>query len=162
MTSLITGGTGFIGERLVKLLLERGEFVRVLCRNLPPAEKNPGTNPVRFTGDVIDKQTLPAAMKGCDRVYHLAGYAHGWSRNPSVYFNVNVRGTRNVLEAAREAGVRRVVCTSTVMTIGPSNGAPSSESTERLVPMLTVYEQSKIAAELVAAGFANRGLEVVV
>ena len=145
MTSLITGGTGFIGERLLAQLSVRGETVRVLCRNPQPAPQSAGAQPERFAGNVLDPCSIAHAMEGCDRVYHLAGYAHGWSRTPATYFTVNVEGTRNILEAARKAGVRKVVCTSTVMTIGPSNGSPSSESTLRRVPMLTVYEQSKIA-----------------
>jgi nucleoside-diphosphate-sugar epimerase len=162
MTSLITGGTGFIGERLVSRLIAQEESVRVLCRTLTPSIHGGGTPGERRYGDILDLPSLVSAMEGCDRVYHLAGYAHGWSRIPSTYFDVNVRGTRNVLGAALKAGVRKVVVTSTVMTIGPSNGAPSCESTHRLGPMYTVYEQSKLDAELVACEFVNRGLDVVV
>ncbi|HTY59350.1 MAG TPA: NAD-dependent epimerase/dehydratase family protein [Bacteroidota bacterium] len=161
MRSLITGGTGFIGERLLAQLSLSGEPVRVLCRNPQLAPRSAGAQPERFAGDVLDPGSIAHAMEGCDRVYHLAGYAHGWSRTPDTYFTVNVEGTRNVLEAARNAGVRRVVCTSTVMTIGPSNGSPSSESTLRRLPMLTFYEQSKIAEELLALQYAGTGLDVV-
>jgi farnesol dehydrogenase len=162
MTSLITGGTGFIGERLVSRLIAREESVRVLCRTFTPSMDGTGSLLERIHGDVLDTSSLARALEGCDRVYHLAGYARGWSRTPSTYFDVNVRGTRNVLEAARRAGVRKVVVTSTAMTIGPSNGSHSCESTHRLEPMRTVYEQSKLDAELVAYEFVNRGLDVVV
>jgi farnesol dehydrogenase len=162
MRSLVTGGTGFIGDRLVGQLIAKGESVRVLCRNSRTAPGNAVTLAERCQGDVLSPYTLARAMEGCERVYHLAGYAHGWSRTPSTYFDVNAGGTRNVLEAAREQGIQRVVFTSTVMTIGPSNGTPSSESSQRRIPMLTHYEQSKFAAEQVAAEFVHRGLDVVV
>ncbi len=162
MKALVTGGTGFIGERLLAQLEARGDSVRVLCRNLNDAERRAHANPERVAGDLLDRSSLARAMEGCECVYHLAGYAHGWSRNPSTYFTVNVEGTRNVLEAARGAGVRRVVCTSTVMTIGPSNGSPSCEATPRRAPMLTAYEQSKIAGELIVQDFARGGMGVVI
>jgi nucleoside-diphosphate-sugar epimerase len=160
MKSLITGGTGFIGERLAAQLIARGESVRILCRN--PRTTHPGADAERCKGDILDPTSLSRAIAGCDRVYHLAGYAHGWSRLPSTYFTVNAGGTRNVLEAARRAHVRRVVVTSTVMTIGPSNGTPASELTNRQIPMLTHYEQSKTVAEQIASDYARNGLDVVV
>ena len=160
MKSLITGGTGFIGERLAAQLVVRGESVRLLCRD-PRAGRAEG-DVERCKGDILNPASLNRAMAGCDRVYHLAGYAHNWSRTPSTYFAVNAGGTRNVLEAARKAYVRRVVVTSTVMTIGPSNGSPASESTDRRIPMLTHYEQSKTVAEQIASDYVRSGLDVVI
>lgn len=162
MTSLVTGATGFIGRELMHLLLRRGDTVHVLCRNPRLLWDRPEQNLKCFQGDVLDPSSVGRAIRGCDWVFHLAGYARNWARNPETFFQVNVNGTRNVLSAARESSVRRVVVTSTVMTVGPSHGAPIDESAVRRAPMLTDYEQSKHAMEQEAADFVRKGLDVVI
>jgi nucleoside-diphosphate-sugar epimerase len=162
MTSLITGGTGFIGQELLNLLLHRGDTVHVLYRNPRTMLSRPEKNLKYFQGDILDPPGLQRACAGCDRIFHLAGYAKNWARVPQTFLDVNVNGTRNVLLTALQARVQRVVLTSTVMTIGPSNGTPVDESAIRRAPMLTDYERSKQAAEDTATEFVRRGLEVVI
>ena len=162
MKSMVTGATGFIGQELLDLLLRRGDIVHVLCRNPRMLQARPEQNLKCFTGDVLDPASVERAVAGCSSVFHLAGYAKNWARSPKTFFDVNVNGTRNVLIAARNNSVRRVVYTSTIMTVGPSHGAPIDESTVRQTPMLTDYERSKTAAEEEVAGFVREGMEVVV
>lgn len=162
MNTLITGATGFIGRELMNLLLGRGDIVHALCRNPRDLWDRPERNLRCFQGDVLDRESLDRAVAGCDTVFHLAGYAKNWARNPETFFNVNVNGSRNVMLAAQKASVRRVVFTSTVMTIGPSRGTPIDETAVRQAPLLTTYEQSKRSVEEEVADFVRKGLEVVI
>jgi farnesol dehydrogenase len=162
MKSFITGGTGFIGRELLKDLLNRGEEIHLITRR-PIAEPIGDKNRVRvFPGDLLDAESIQHAMEGCDRVYHLAGYARNWARDPQVYDRVNIDGTRNVLQSALLQSIRRVVVTSTIMTLGPSNDEPITESTLPVAPGYTHYERSKYEAEKLALSFVKEGLEVMV
>jgi farnesol dehydrogenase len=167
-TVLVTGAAGFIGERLVRRLAQLGHTVRALCRGAfvaPPGLETalhaPGEIHV-VKGDITDPATLEPAVDGCQAVYHLAGYARNWARDPSIYQKVNVEGLENVLACARQCGVGRVVWTSTMMTLGASPpGQVNDESTPPAHPPFTDYERSKIAAEAVAVRYAKDGLSVV-
>jgi nucleoside-diphosphate-sugar epimerase len=103
-------------------------------------------------------------MAGCAQVYHLAGYAKNWARDPQTYFDTNVEGLRNVLDAALKLDVERVVSTSTMLSFGPTKpGTIADEATPRLTPQFTThYEASKVAGEAVAIDYASRGLPVVI
>ena len=163
MLTLVTGATGFIGGNLARELCRRGYQVRALVR--------PGSNtltiqdtPVETVpGDILDRESLTRAMKGCQTVYHCAAAYTYWARDPSIIHRTNVEGTANVLEAARQADVDRVVYTSTVSTMGRSNGALANEDTP-LEPEHLVgnYKKSKYQAEQVALTMAAQGLPVVV
>ena len=159
MTTLVTGSTGFIGRRLVAQLARSGAAVRTLERHPGPGLEG---RIDRRRGDILDPASVARAVEGCDTVYHLAAYAHAWAKTPSTFFDVNVGGTRCLLGAALNHGVRKVVVTSSVVTMGSANGSPASESTPRQAPPLTPYEQSKIAAERAALEYARRGLDVVI
>lgn len=161
MKTLVTGATGFIGGRLVEELTGRGEELVVLCRtgSSRPAGEHAGVSMI--AGDILDRPSLDAAMTGCRRVYHLAGYAKNWAKDPTIFRRVNVDGLCNVLEAARASGVRRVVWTSSAVTPGPSNGTPVNEWTAREHSFFTDYECSKYLAEQRAREFSTQGLEVV-
>jgi nucleoside-diphosphate-sugar epimerase len=103
-------------------------------------------------------------MTGCSEVFHLAAYARNWAKDPATFFRLNVEGARNVLEAAAEAGVRRIVYTSTVVVFGPTPpGVVGTEEMPRATPrFLTEYEESKAVAEKEVLEMAARGLPVVV
>ncbi len=161
MSILVTGATGFIGSHLVRCLVERGESVRVLCRRTADVSILDGLNIEVCWGDVLDASSVEAAMKGCDRVYHLAAYARTWAKDPQTFFAVNVGGLRNVLTSAVKTSVAKVVFTSSSITLSPSNQVPSDESTPQPRKFLTAYQHSKFMAEQEAQRFLEAGLHVV-
>ncbi len=161
--TLVTGSTGFIGTRLAAELARGGQAVRALVR--PRSDRSgledPRIEPV--PGDLLDAGSLCRAMAGCDQVFHLAGYARNWAKDPATYRRVNVDGTRNVLEAARDSAVRRVVVASSIVTLGTTaTGVVADETAARRAPPLTEYEASKLEVEREVAGVSSPGPEVVV
>ncbi len=172
--TFVTGGTGFIGSRLVQKLADCGSRVRVLVRRME-LPRLPGTperegHPLKrkevdlVQGDVTDAESVVRAMAGCRRVYHLAGYAKNWARDPGVFERVNVEGARNVFQAARQMNIERIVWTSTIMTLGPT--PPSVVGTEQM-PRITDrffsdYDRTKSLAEAEAVRQASEGLPLVV
>ena len=162
MTYFVTGATGFIGAQLTPYLAARGHTVHALIRDRWRAKELAALEGVHlFPGDVLDGESLRRAMEGCVGVFHLAGYARPWHKDPRIFYRINVEGAANVFEAARRAGVERVVFTSTAGVINPSSGRPSDEATPRTIPLSTHYEKSKAEAEQVARSFNANGLEVV-
>jgi len=160
----VTGATGFIGTKLVNELIRKGHSVRALSR---AASNRDGLEHERIgfaSGDLMNRESLRKGMEGCTQVYHLAAYAKNWSRDPSVFFKYNVDGMKNVLEAAQEAGVRRVVFTSTIVVYGPTPaGVVGDESMPRITSRCyTDYEESKVLAQQEAVRYADRGQEVII
>jgi dihydroflavonol-4-reductase len=157
---LVTGASGFLGWHVARLLLERGGAVRVLVR---PGSQVLGLDAERTSGDLRDRASLERAVAGCSRVFHVAADYRLWAKNPAELYLSNVEGTRNVLEAARCAGIERVVYTSTVGCIGiPRNGIGDENTPVRLEDMAGDYKRSKFLAEQVALEFAGRGFPVVI
>jgi dihydroflavonol-4-reductase len=114
-------------------------------------------------GDLRDRGSLERAVAGCGAVFHVAADYRLWARDPSELYQSNVEGTRNLLGAAREAGVEKVVYTSTVGCIGiPENRAGSEDVEVHLEQMKGAYKRSKFQAEQVALEFAGRGFPVVI
>ena len=167
--NLVTGATGFVGSHVVSKLVERGEKVRVLVR-ATSSRKNLEGVPVEFAiGDLTDRESLIAAMAGCRRVYHVAADYRLWTPDPSALYANNVAGTRNVLEAARETKVERIVYTSTVGALGHArNGSASvshgadEETPVSLGEMIGHYKRSKFLAEAEVTAAARSGLPVVI
>lgn len=160
-TVLVTGGTGFLGGHLLSLLRRRGERVRVLCRAAQP--KLDGLGMEVCEGSILDPAALAKAMRGVERIYHLAGLV---SRDPdaaSAMYRLHVDGTRLLLEAARDAKVRRVVVASTSGTIAVSDDPDAVADEESPYPYEVVrnwpYYLSKIYQEKLALSF--QGIEVV-
>ncbi|HYZ20104.1 MAG TPA: SDR family NAD(P)-dependent oxidoreductase [Gaiellaceae bacterium] len=159
---LVTGGTGFLGGAIVERLQAQGRPVRALTRSDHGAHalRALGAEPVR--GDVLDRAGLADAMHGCAVVYHAAGMNALCLRDTSPLFEVNVRGSLNVVHAAAEAGVRRVVYTSSAATLGEARGTRGSEVSPHRGSFLSSYERSKFEAERAVLDAANeRELEVV-
>lgn len=161
MSVLVTGATGMIGASLVQQLLERGESVRALVRSPDRARSMLPGNCQLFAGDVTQPATLAAAVQDCSTIYHAAGLPEQWFANPEIFQTVNVAGTQNVLEAARQAGVRRVVYTSTIDVFKAAPGESYDESVLDDAPKGTYYERSKQDADRVAVQYLERGLDIV-
>ncbi len=164
MKDLVTGATGFAGSHVTRLLLARGNSVRVLVRASSDLRALDGMAVERVTGDLRDPASLPAALRGIQRVFHVAADYRLWARDPREIYESNVTGTRNLLAAARAAGVEQVIYTSTVATIAvPRTGALPDETTAAtLDEMIGHYKRSKFLAEQEALRAAAEGLPVVI
>ena len=157
---LVTGATGFIGWHVAKQLLARGEKVRALVR---PASKLRELDAEIAIGDLRDPESLGRAVAGCATVYHVAADYRLWAKDKSELYRSNVEGTRNLLEAARNARVERVIYTSTVGCIGVPEDRLGTEDVEVGVTQMTgTYKRSKFEAERVALEFARSGFPVVI
>jgi dihydroflavonol-4-reductase len=159
---LVTGGTGVVGRPLLERLAGEGADVRALARSKSSAAalRDLGAEPVR--GDVLDPKSLAAAMSGCELVYHAAGYNAFCLRDPTPMFEVNVRGSENVVRAAAQSGVERVVYTSSAASLGERKGTVGSEDSPHRGSFLSAYEQSKFEAErAVLAAAEETGAAVV-
>lgn len=158
--TLVTGASGFIGWHVARLLSERGHRVRALVR---PTSKITELEAEPVIGDLRDPQTLDRAVAGCGLVFHVAADYRLWAADPGDLYRSNVEGTRNLLQAARRAGVERVVYTSTVGCIGVPHGGIGDETMPAgLAEMTGAYKRSKFLAEKEALEAAERGLPVVI
>jgi len=162
--TLVTGATGFVGSHVVRQLLRRGDRVRILARNSSRKANVEAFGCEIAIGDLRDSTSLLRCVQGCGRVYHVAADYRLWARNPQEIYDNNVGGTRNLLSVCCEAGVEKVVYTSTVGTIGlRKDGVPANEdSPVKLDDMIGHYKRSKFMAEQVAREFAASGLPVVI
>ena len=161
MTVLVTGGTGVVGQPVISRLVESGREVRGLARSEKAASVLAGLGAVPSSGDIGDPDSLARAMAGCDVVYDIAGLVSFCPSDPAALYRINVEGTRNVVRAARRAGVRRLIHTSSVAALGERPGTVGNESTRHTGRYASHYARSKHQGELVA--FAEAGdMEVVV
>jgi dihydroflavonol-4-reductase len=161
--TLVTGGTGFLGSHVARALADRGDELRLLVRRTSKLEALSGIEFEPASGDVVDRESVRQAMEGVQRVFHVAGVTSMRPGDRERVFEVNVAGTRNVLEQAQRAGVERVVHTSSVGAIGPAErGATADESQAFTGGRLgNAYINSKHEAELEAFRYAKRGVPVV-
>ncbi|MEZ7878613.1 MAG: NAD-dependent epimerase/dehydratase family protein [Rhodospirillales bacterium] len=145
---LVTGATGFVGSSLVRLLLARGEVVRVLVRPGSDHRNLTGLDVDIAEGDLLKPETLKAAVAGCQGLYHVAADYRLWTRNPDQMFEANVDGSQAIIRAAADAGVWRMVYTSSVAVMGIIKGGVADEQTPvSYRDMIGVYKQSKFKAE---------------
>ncbi len=161
---LVTGGTGFVGAHVVRALLAGGARVRCLVRPGSDRRNLQGLPVELAEGDLLDPHSLSKAISGCSLVFHVAADYRLSAPDPGRLARVNVEGTRNVLAAAGEAGVRRVVYTSSVGALGlRPDGRPADETTPvTRGDMIGAYKRSKFDAEEVAREFAAKGLPLVI
>lgn len=163
MKCFVTGATGFLGSHVAQQLMARGAELRLLVR---PTSRNDNIADLaaeRVTGDLRDAQSLRRGMTGCEFVFHVAADYRLWARDRNELYQSNVEGTRNVLEAARDSGVRRVVYTSSVATMGFGNhGRLTDENSPvALGDMIGDYKRSKFMAEQLVLEAARGGQNVV-
>ena len=164
MKVFVTGATGFLGSHVARALSQQGADLRLLVRKTSRTDLIDPLNAERVTGDLREPDTLKTAMDGCEMVFHVAADYRLWIPDPDEMYRSNVEGTRTIIRAAQEAGVRRIVYTSTVATMGfTANGRPADEdSPVALADMIGHYKRSKFMAEQVALEAGRRGLDVVV
>lgn len=161
MKVLVTGATGLVGNAIARRLVERGDTVRALVRDVERAARMLPAGVEAVRGDITRPESLPAAMRDVELVFHAAGMPEQWLRDESLFDTVNRQGTVNVLKAAREAKVRRVVYTSTMDVFAAPRGGTLVETNLDSAPKPTAYERSKQAAEREAEVIRQQGLDVV-
>jgi dihydroflavonol-4-reductase len=159
----LTGATGFLGSHVACALADQGADLRLLVRPTSNLKNLEGLKAETATGDLRDPASLEKTMAGCDTVFHVAADYRLWVRDPAEMYRSNVDGTRSILEAARKNGVRRVVYTSSVATVGfTANGHPADEdSPVALADMIGHYKRSKFMAEQLALKAGRSGMHVV-
>ncbi len=162
-TALVTGGNGFVGSHVVRALLARGDHVRVLLREKADRSALSGLDVELAIGDLRDGASVERASAGCDEVYHVAADYRLWLTDPAPMYATNVEGTKNVIRAARAAGVKRIVHTSTVGALGIPHGGIGREDTPvTLEQMPGHYKRSKFLAEQEAIKAAREGAPIVI
>lgn len=162
MRILITGATGYIGYKLAMEAARRNYTVHILVRDLLSPLLPVHPNIIKFKGDITDKGSVIAAMMNCDKVMHAAAIAKLSARDNSIFYSVNVEGTRNMLDAALALGVKRFVFTSSGAVIGPSGKYPMSENDPRIAAFENDYEISKHWAEELVKEYCRRGLFAII
>jgi len=168
MTSaLVTGGTGFIGSHVVRQLLSRHIAVRCLVRAQSNRRNLDGLDVSYVLGDLRDAASLRLALRDCDQLYHIAADYRIWTRHPKEMERTNVEGTRQLFEAAGEAGLKRIVFTSSVAAVGrPESNGHLGIGREDLDPtpgqLVGPYKRSKFASDQLAREFARKGLPIVI
>jgi dihydroflavonol-4-reductase len=161
--ALVTGATGFIGSAVVRRLLAEGVSVRVLVRPGSDRRNIAGLDVEIAEGDLTDETSLAPACTGCGALFHVAADYRLWAPRPHEVYRTNVEGTRAILRVAAQAGVGRVVYTSSVATLHPSDGVvPGNEnSPAKLEETVGHYKRSKVMAEKIVCEFVENGLAVV-
>lgn len=164
MKALVTGATGFIGFHVARQLKKSGFSVRAIVRKGSDISALKSLDIEPFIGDVRDFSSVCTALKGCRHLYHLAADYRIWVPDPERMYEINVQGTRKVMEAALKTGVEKVVYTSTVGVLSAcSNGRPSDEDTPvGIEDMVGHYKRSKFIAEKEVCLFIEKGLPVVI
>ena len=165
MTALVTGATGFVGSAVARRLLREGMPVRVMTRAKSDRRNIEGLDVEVALGDLCDPASLARALQGCDALFHVAADYRLWVPDPEAIYAINVEGTRNLLRAAAEAGVDRIVYTSSVAVLGlHKDGSPAHEETPvGLGDMIGHYKRSKYLAEVeVRRLVEEEGLPVVI
>jgi dihydroflavonol-4-reductase len=163
VNSLVTGATGFLGSHVARQLLARGERVRVLARPHNDRRALEGSGAEIVEGDLRDVASLDRAVAGTSRIFHVAADYRLWAPDPREIYESNVTGTRNLLEAARRAGVERFIYTSTVATVAVDRPELPTETTQSsLEEMIGHYKRSKWLAEKEVLDAAKGGFPAVV
>lgn len=164
MKALVTGATGFVGGAVARALVRSGVDVRVLARAESDLQNLEGLNVERVVGDLRDPASLRQSLIGCQHLYHVAAHYALWAKDARIFYDINVTGTRNLLEAASAAGIERTVYCSTIGAIGlpPDGGLGNEDTPVSLAQMTGHYKRSKYLAEQEVLKFAKQGLPVVI
>src|SRR5919106_2082640 len=162
--TLVTGASGFIGSHLARALAQRGDDLRLLVRRGSSLDHVEDLEFERVTGDITDRRAVRRAMKGTERVFHVAGSTSMRSKDRERVFEVNVGGTRNVVEEAMRAEVEQVIHTSSAGAIGPARPGGTADEAQGFTAghLGIAYVNSKHESEVEALRAAARGLPLVV
>ncbi|PWT93035.1 MAG: hypothetical protein C5B54_02500 [Acidobacteria bacterium] len=162
MNIFITGATGYIGNQLALKLANSNVIVHALVRNPSKAKCLDHSNIRLFKGDINDIDSVRRAMQGCEQVYHLAAFARLWAKPSDIFYKTNVDGTKNILDAAVEHRVSRLVYTSSTAVFGQSFKEPLCEDDPRTTGFNNDYDLSKCMAEKLVFDYANKGLNALI
>ena len=164
MKTLVTGATGFIGSAIARELIQSGRSIRLLARENADLSNLDGLDAEIAYGDLRDKSSLKKALDGCSRLYHTAAYYSLWDRNKRLIYDINVEGTRNLFEAARQRKIEKIVYTSTVGCMGllPGDKASNEETPFDPATLCNDYKISKYRAEALALEFNKPDLPIVI
>ena len=164
MTTLLTGATGFLGSAIARELLRDGHKIKLLARSNSDLANIEGLDAEIVSGDLRDRETLKSALQGCSKLYHAAAFYSLWSKDKKLIYDINVQGTRNILETALDLGLESVVYTSTVGCIGLSKDRTPTNEDYPMDPatLSNDYKLSKFQAEKIALEMHGRGLPVVI
>jgi len=162
MTAFVTGGSGFVGGAVIRALVGEGRQVRALARSDAAAIAVTGCGAEAVPGDLRDRGALAARMRGSEVVFHVAGLSRLCPRGPGELYATNVDGAATAVHAAADAGVGRVVLTSSAAAIGERGGSIGREDSPHRGSFLSQYERSKFLGERAAAAVAaERGIDLV-
>src|SRR6516165_1320137 len=164
MKIFLTGATGFVGHHVARALVDQGADLRLLVRKSSKLSNLEGISGDTVVGDLAHPESYAPALQGCDAVMHVAADYRLWIRDPDAMYRANVDGTRDLLKLAREAGVRRVVYTSSVATMAfRTDGIVVNEDTPVTIDdMVGHYKRSKFLAEQQAIAAAQDGQQVII
>ncbi len=162
MKILITGATGYIGNNLANTLANMGNKVHAIVRSDSAKRLLQHPNITLFKGDILDKDSLVTAMKGCQQVYHTAAKVGLDIKNYPDFHNVNVEGTQNVIDAILETGIEKTVFTSTCSVIGPSYNHPLNEKNSPTAKITNAYDLTKKLSEDIIFQEATKGMNAVI
>ncbi|MFM2314136.1 MAG: hypothetical protein RLZZ04_3412 [Cyanobacteriota bacterium] len=162
MRVFVTGGTGFVGANLIRLLLRQGYEVRALVRHHSSLDNLQSLDVEIVTGD-LNSSDLSTQMSDCQVLFHVAAQYSLWQKDHDLLYRSNVLGTRNILKCARQAGIERTVYTSSVAAIGVKPDGVADETYQSPVEKLVgYYKQSKYYAELEAVKAVQQGQDIVI
>jgi dihydroflavonol-4-reductase len=162
-TVLVTGASGFVGSAVARALAARGDRVRVLLRQTSVRTNVADVACEIFEGDMRDRESMAAAMQGVRYVFHVAADYRLWARDPDEIVRNNLDGARAVMEAARAAGVERIVYTSSVAALKPLHGVAVDETSRHSEQtVIGAYKKSKLVAERLVERMIGEGLPVVI
>lgn len=161
ITTLVTGGTGLIGFNIIQALLKRNRKVRALVRSFEKGKKLLPSSVELAEGDITNKDSIRKAMAGCDVVYHAAGYPEQWKKNITIFDEVNVKGTQNMIDVALSQKVEKFIYTSTIDVFKGEKGKTFDESIIDDLPKGTAYERSKQMAFQLVLKAMDKGFNAI-